>query len=61
MQVLSNKPVVETAQHSGSVWVASYSEACGLVNTDVDSVKSEDFRRIEVVDQKQTSTIGKWS
>lgn len=59
MQVLSNKPVVETAPYP--VWVASYSEACGLVNTDVDSVESEDFRRIEVIDQKQSSTIGKCS
>lgn len=59
MDVLPREPVtVSNQQQNGpSLWVSSYAEL-GLASTDVDSVESEDFHRIESNDQK-TSTIGK--
>lgn len=59
LQVLSNKPVVDSnqQQNGSTLWMSSYAEF-SFANTDVDSVESDDFHRIEPIDQKQTSTIG---
>lgn len=58
MQVLSNKQPAETNKITYASPAASYAEIGPLVNTDIDSIESEDFQRTGIVALKQTSTIG---
>lgn len=58
MQVLSNKQQPESSKVTYTSPALSFTEFGPLVNTDLDSIESEDFQRAGVVALKQTSTIG---
>lgn len=59
LQVLSNKPAADTLQPPGCSSIASYTEVGAVVSTDIDSLESGDFQRMEVTDGKpNSSTIG---
>ncbi|GJQ81500.1 putative C-terminus pecanex protein [Trypoxylus dichotomus] len=57
MQILSNKQPADSSKVTYASPTASYTEIGPLVNTDLDSIESEDFHRSGVVALKQTSTI----
>lgn len=60
MQVLSQKPKVEVNEEKYfAPSFMSLNEVGHLMNnTDIDSIESEDYQRLETVNGKQTSTIG---